>query len=244
MGLRDDKFNEIRNYCIDHANPANIAKYSRYFTEGYDAYGLGRELEVQAKQWHKEWRNEMSLDDFFLLGERLIASGKYEEASCAVIFMEASAKKLSAEHFERLGAWLENGIANWAHTDTLCSHVLSRFILKNIKEPEDFKPWVSSPSKWKRRAVPVSLLAALNMDFEMDRLLAVVEPLMMDQDVFVQKGEGWFLREAWKKRPDPVEAFLMKWKDHCGRTIIQYAVEKMDKEARLKFKKAKPVKTV
>jgi hypothetical protein len=31
----------------------------------------------------------------------------------------------------------------------------------------------------------------------------------------------------------------MKWKDTCGRTIIQYATEKMDKEYRKKFAKAK-----
>lgn len=244
MSLIDDKFNEIRNFCINNANPANIAKYSRYFTEGYDAYGLGKELEGQAKKWTKDWGDTMSLKDYFLLGERLIATGKYEEASCAILFMEAFRKSLTSNHFDRLGDWLENGIANWAHTDVLCSHIFSHFILKSIKKPDDFKPWILSSSKWKRRAVPVSLLAALKTDHEIDRLLTIIEPLMMDKDVFVQKGEGWFLREAWKKHPARIELFLMNWKDRCGRTIIQYAVEKMDKESRTRFKKEKPLKSV
>jgi 3-methyladenine DNA glycosylase AlkD len=59
------------------------------------------------------------------------------------------------------------------------------------------------------------------------------------EDKFVQKGLGWFLREAWKKYPEKTESYLLKWKDTCGRIIIQYATEKMDKEYRTRFKRTK-----
>jgi 3-methyladenine DNA glycosylase AlkD len=62
---------------------------------------------------------------------------------------------------------------------------------------------------------------------------------MSDPEKFVQKGLGWFLREAWKIHPEKVEDYLMKWKDRCGRTIIQYATEKMDKEYRKRFARSK-----
>jgi len=55
----------------------------------------------------------------------------------------------------------------------------------------------------------------------------------------VQKGLGWFLREAWKIYPEETEGFLLKWKDTCGRIIIQYATEKMDKENRDRFRRTK-----
>ena len=48
-----------------------------------------------------------------------------------------------------------------------------------------------------------------------------------------------YLREIWKKQPDLAETFLLKWKDTCGRKIIQYATEKMDKNNKTKFKKVK-----
>ncbi len=50
----------------------------------------------------------------------------------------------------------------------------------------------------------------------------------------VQKGIGTLLRGLWKKYPEEVDAFLLKWKDQCGRLIVQYATEKMDKEYRKK----------
>ena len=55
----------------------------------------------------------------------------------------------------------------------------------------------------------------------------------------VQKGLGTLLRELWKKHQDETEEFLLKWKDDCGRLIIRYATEKMDKENKKRFKKSK-----
>jgi 3-methyladenine DNA glycosylase AlkD len=60
---------------------------------------------------------------------------------------------------------------------------------------------------------------------------------MEDSEEDVQKGLGTLLREIWKKQPEIAETFLLEWKDRCGRKIIHYATEKMDKESRAKFKK-------
>ena len=62
----------------------------------------------------------------------------------------------------------------------------------------------------------------------------LVETLMHDEYEYVQKGIGTLLRGLWKKHPSRIEDFLMKWKDTCGRLIIQYATEKMDKEDKKK----------
>jgi 3-methyladenine DNA glycosylase AlkD len=62
---------------------------------------------------------------------------------------------------------------------------------------------------------------------------------MTDKERVVHQGLGWFLREAWKRYPEPVEEFLMKWKDTAARLIFQYATEKMSKEYREKFRRTK-----
>jgi len=60
----------------------------------------------------------------------------------------------------------------------------------------------------------------------------------------VHQGVGWFLREAWKIQPIPVEEFLLKYKDTAPRLIFQYATEKMKPEEKERFKKmASPVKS-
>ena len=70
-------------------------------------------------------------------------------------------------------------------------------------------------------------------------LLGFVNALMMDKERFVHQGLGWFLREAWKIHPQPVEEFLLKWKDSAPRKIFQYATEKMSKEQKVRFRAAR-----
>ncbi len=70
-------------------------------------------------------------------------------------------------------------------------------------------------------------------------MLEFIDPMMMDTEREVHQGLGWFLRECWKKDRNETEKFLLKWKNHCARLIIQYATEKMTKEERLRFRKAK-----
>ena len=70
-------------------------------------------------------------------------------------------------------------------------------------------------------------------------MLKFVRPMMMDDDRFVQQGIGWFLREAWKRQPEPVESLLLKYKDTAPRKIYQYATEKMTKEQRAKYRRAR-----
>ena len=240
MNKIEKKFLEIRKFCEENANPENVKKYSRFFTEGYDAYGLDRVIfETQRDKWLNEWANDFSIHEYLELGNKLISTGKYEEASFAIFFMYHNADSFTVGTFENLGMWLENGIVNWGHTDVLSGKGLAYFFTNNILEIEVFAGWTKSASIWKRRSVPVTLVEIVKTDILIERIFAIIEPLMMDTAKKVQQGLGWLLREAWKKEPSLTEAFLLKWKDRCGRTIIQYATEKMDKEYRVKFKKDK-----
>jgi 3-methyladenine DNA glycosylase AlkD len=63
--------------------------------------------------------------------------------------------------------------------------------------------------------------------------------MMLDLERVVQQGLGWFLREAWKRDRERTEESLLAWKDTCGRTIIQYATEKMSPADRARFKRQK-----
>ncbi len=236
----DKKFLEVRKFCEQNSNLANVKKYSRYFTEGYDAYGLDRETqETQRDIWLEEWKNEMTPEDYLLLGDKLVSTGKYEEASYAIRFMASFKDKLNSSYFNKIGRWLDKGIVNWGHTDVLSSLILSNYFTNNLIELHALKEWCHSTSKWKRRAIPVILIDVLKSGMKPENMLEIIDPIMTDTEKFVQKGLGWFLRELWKVYPDITEKFLLKWKDTCGRIIIQYATEKMDQNQKTKFKKTK-----
>jgi 3-methyladenine DNA glycosylase AlkD len=233
------KLQEIRDFCLAHADPARVQKYARYFVEGYDAYGIEPKLyEEQRDRWIKEFARDLDFDGFLTLGEALLKNGKYEEASFAIGFAAAFPEEYSSTVLERLGHWLEEGgFRNWAHTDVFCGMVLRQFFATKKTKLEEFSSWRESSSKWKRRAVPVSLIEALRAGYGIPPLLQFIVPLMMDQEKVVHQGLGWFLREAWKREAEPVEKLLLQWKDRCPRLIVQYATEKLTSEEKQKYRR-------
>ena len=240
MNILELKHKEIIEFCLANSDNSVVNKYSRYFKEGYCGYGIDSKIiESQKTKWLDSWKDDMTIADYLNLGDLLISTGKFEEADYAIQFIASKKDEFSFETFKRIGNWLENGVQNWANTDVLCMLVLSEFIFKEIIKPKDFIMWTNSESKWKRRAVPVTFVEAIKKGYNPEPILSVIDKLMEDKEEDVQKGLGTLLREIWKKQPDIAEEFLLKWKENCGRKIIQYATEKMDKATKSKYKKIK-----
>jgi 3-methyladenine DNA glycosylase AlkD len=233
------KLKEIREFCSNNSDPAIIAKYSKYFKEGYDGYGIDDKIfKSQRDKWLAAWKDEMTITEYLELGDKLVESGKFEEIAFAIHFIASQKEQYSLEVFNKIGNWFEIGISNWGSTDILCMLVLSNFLNDKIIEAEKLKEWTTSTSKWKRRAVPVTFAQVVKTGFKPEAILPVIEPLMVDESEDVQKGLGTLLRELWKKYQDETEEFLLKWKDDCGTLIIRYATEKMDKESKKRFKQS------
>jgi 3-methyladenine DNA glycosylase AlkD len=238
----EDLASEIRDYCRAHANPKLVQKYARYFREGYDAWGL---LDQSHPFWNSqkaEWlerHRDAGLPGFLRLGELLFSSGKYEEGALAIQFLKEWRGQFQAKHLRGLARWFDAGVNNWAHTDVLCSEVLTPLLTSGTLSLDDFASWRESNLKYQRRAVPVAMLGLLKTTTDTRKLLSFIRPMMLDPERVVQQGLGWFLREAWKKNPEPVEAFLIEWKDRSPRLIFQYATEKMTPAARGRFRKTR-----
>ncbi|MBI9038714.1 MAG: DNA alkylation repair protein [Bacteroidales bacterium] len=236
----DEKLKEIRDFCIKNSKQSNIDKYSRYFKDGFDGYGIDQNVyEAQRDLWISDWKKEMTIDKYLELGDKLVQIGKYEEISFAISFLKSKRENYTESTFDRIAKWFDIGISNWANTDVLCMLVLSSFLIDKIIDFDKLKEWTTSNSEWKRRSVPVTLVELIKRDLKPEIALPLIEPLMLDDSKYVQKGIGTLLRGLWKIYPVEIEEFLLKWKDQCGRLIIQYASEKMDKEYRKKFRKAK-----
>lgn len=235
-----EKVETIREFCIQHSDEKFIAKYARFFKTGYDAWGVDPILlKAELKQWLSAWQKEMALADVLALGSMLVKSKKYEEVNCAIILLAGFKKQFTADVFEQLSLWFEHDICNWAHTDMICSEIMKPLLKKHIIEIHHFELWRSSASSWKQRAIPVAFIQAVKNKAAIEPLLHIIEPMMLSPIREVQQGLGWFLREAWRLHPVEVELFLLKWKNFCGRIIIQYATEKMTKEEKFNYKKDK-----
>ncbi|RPI13929.1 MAG: hypothetical protein EHM65_04915, partial [Acidobacteriales bacterium] len=218
------------------------ARWTRYFKEGYDAWGLLDKYHPIWNEKQPEWREKytgMKLRGFLRLGDILFTSGKYEEGALAIRFIKGFLDELDEPAVQRLGQWFEAGIANWAHTDVLCGEVIAPLLQKGQIGLATISGWRESKLKYQRRAVPVAMLGLLKAGKNVGPLLKFLRPLMLDPERVVHQGVGWFLREAWKKQPAPVESFLLEWRDRAPRLIYQYATEKMSPAARARYRRSK-----
>ncbi|MFC1541024.1 DNA alkylation repair protein [Candidatus Latescibacterota bacterium] len=233
-----DLYRDIQQYCVTHADNDIVKKYSRFFKEGYDAYGLSSEL-LEKKVDSILSDDNIDIDLVLKTSVLLVKSGKYEETFFAILLLKHYAIQFTRETFNKIGKWFETGIINWAHTDVLCGKIIHPFFDRNLIALEDFSDWRTAENKYQRRAVPVSMLSLLESTDDFAPLFAFIEPLMTDPERVVQQGLGWFLREAWKIKKDETETFLLKWKNDAPRVIYQYATEKMNAKNKERFRKEK-----
>ncbi len=232
---------DIDKACRKFANPALAAKYARYFVEGYDSYGVKYDdpAWVKQKEAWLEAHRDLGLKWFLELGEALFATGKYEHGAVAQWFVSQFREEIGPRAFAGVGKWFEGRVRNWAHSDVICGELLAPRLACGAARLEALKSWRSSPYKYKRRAVPVAMLGLLKVTADYGPLLEFLRPLMLDGEKVVRQGLGWFLREAWKKQPAPVEALLLEWKDTAPRLIFQYATEKMTAAQKERFRRGK-----
>jgi 3-methyladenine DNA glycosylase AlkD len=234
----EELFNDIHVYCLANASEAIVQKYSRYFKEGYDAFGLTPEqTNAKVKSLLADPNTDLGL--VIQTSPLLLRTGKYEETSFAALLLKSFSKQFSKETFNEIGHWFEIGITNWAHTDFICGEIMQLFFKKKIITYQDLSKWRKAKNKFQRRAVAVSLIKELKITSDYQPWLDFIEPLMMDPEREVHQGLGWFLREAWKRQPDQVETFLYKWKNTAPRLIFQYATEKMTPAEKQRFRKEK-----
>jgi hypothetical protein len=232
---------EVRAYCVANQDLKEAERYARFFTEGYDAWGLHKDHPIWTEK-ERDWLERYAVlgpAGFLKAGEILLASGKYEEGSMAIRFVLRHLESFDAGLVASLEKYFRAGICNWAHTDVLCGQVIAPMLANGRIELASLDPWRASELKFQRRAVPVAMLGLLGSKTAIGGLLDFLRPLMLDGERVVQQGLGWFLREAWKKQPKPVEKFLLEWRNQAPRLIFQYATEKMTPTERERFRREK-----
>jgi 3-methyladenine DNA glycosylase AlkD len=228
----------IRQFCKSNANPAVVKKYSRFFKEGYDAYGLDDRAYDRCEKLICS-DGDLSLKTILDMAPLLLESGKYEETFLAIRFLKKHIPEFTADTFRRLEKWFDYGVVNWAHADVLSGDIFPIFLQEGIVTLKAFEPWRAGRNKFQRRASAVTLIKLQKNEKDFKRLFEFIAPLMLDEAREVHQGVGWFLREAWKLRKTETEKFLLKWKDKAPRLIFQYACEKMTTEEKKRFRKAK-----
>ncbi|MDP1623659.1 MAG: DNA alkylation repair protein [Bacteroidales bacterium] len=229
---------DLEKFGQKNANPAIVEKYSRYFKDGYNGFGLNHE---QVKGKVDEILALPGISQEFILESSLllVKSPKYEMTAISIQLLLGFRKSWTVSAFKTVEQWFSIGITNWAHTDYICGELMNLFFKKELVDLHSIRHWRTATNKFQRRAAVVSLIKPMKLSTDFTPFYDFIEPMMHDPEREVHQGLGWFLRETWKKQPESAEAFLMKFNDTAPRLIFQYATEKMTAEGKERFRRSK-----
>ena len=156
----------------------------------------------------------------------------YEVAHQAIYYYQY--RSLSRTEFNKVRQWI-NRCDCWEHSDGL-----SKVYAQVFEENSDwvmpwYVKWNADRNPWKRRQSVVGLLEyarkrKIVQPFEV--LIGFVEPLLADEDYYVQKGVGWTLREIYNLYPAETLTFIEAHLGAIDPLAWPAATEKLNKKTK------------
>jgi 3-methyladenine DNA glycosylase AlkD len=121
-------------------------------------------------------------------------------------------------------------INNWDLVDCSAPQVVGGYLLDKPRDP--LYELVRSKSLWERRIALVATQYLINQGQTADTYKLSAE-VLDDREDLIHKASGWMLREAGK-RVDEAElrAFLDQYAARMPRTMLRYAIERLDPDSR------------
>ncbi len=212
-----------------HRSEPERLKMLRYFKTGPGEYGEGDEFmgirmgtlfEVSTKY------AGMSVGEL----ETLLESPVHEVRAGALSIMnkEAMGKRVSDDRRRQLYELYlrrHDRINNWDLVDVACRYVIGVYL---ADKPRDvLYELARSANLWERRTAIVSTWW-FSRSGDLDDAFALSEILVDDPEDLIHKATGWMLRYAGDKDRDRLRAFLDRHAATMPRTMLRYAIEKLD----------------
>lgn len=210
-----------------------LEKIQRYFKSEKGEYGEGDKfIGVQMGKVFalaKEFM-EMSLDEV----EKLLESPLHEARTGAVSIMDFQAryKKTSPERKKELFELYINRhdrINNWDLVDRSAPYVIGGYLAD--KSRNMLYKLARSKNIWERRTAIVSTYFFIRQG-DVHDTFQIAELLLNDKHDLIHKAVGGWIREAGKKDRPRLINFLDKHAATMPRTMLRYAIERLDKKQR------------
>jgi 3-methyladenine DNA glycosylase AlkD len=211
---------EIRKKLDELKNEEKAIKIKRYLKSPYEFYGINI---PELRKISKNYRN-LEFDNFLSLFNELFESKNHEEMSLALFLMEYYFNKNPEKSWIFLMNKL-NKIKTWDHADEVATAILGKILLKNLTFMKQIKEMSKNKNPWIRRIAIVSNLPLIKKN-KIELTLIMSEYLVYDEDVYVQKGVGWMLREVGKKDRIGIRNFILNHFDMKS-YAFSYSTEKM-----------------
>ena len=226
---------QIRAQLFSFGDKERAKKSKEYLKSPYEFYGMKL---PEIRKIMKEYKN---LDFYSALNlfDDLWKSGNHEEMNCALALLPYYINQHQIEVWKFLMERLDRA-KSWDLIDDLSTHIIGKILDERIELMSEIKKLSESRNSWFRRTSVVSTLPLIKKN-KIELTLRLAEKLIYDDDVYVQKGAGWMIREAGKKNRFAVREFILMHID-MKPSAFSYATEKMTELRKIKKEKIKAEK--
>lgn len=174
--------------------------------------------------------------------DKLLGSPWHEARLCALLIMVSQTHKADDARRRALYDFYlshTDDINNWDLVDLSAPAIVGGYL---ADKPRDaLYRLADSPSLWENRIAMVSTIAFIR-NGELDDTYRLASRLMAHKHDLMHKACGWMLREAGKRDPARLAAFV---EDNCAdmpRTMLRYAIERLAPDERRRLMALKPKK--
>jgi 3-methyladenine DNA glycosylase AlkD len=130
-------------------------------------------------------------------------------------------------------------VNNWDLVDLGCLYMTGLYLYD--KSRTLLYKLAKSKNIWERRTAIVSTCYFIRQG-EVTDTFKIAELLVRDKEDLVHKGTGWMLRFAGDKDPKQLISFLDKYAATMPRTLLRYAIEKLDPKKKKYYMELKTLK--
>jgi 3-methyladenine DNA glycosylase AlkD len=170
---------------------------------------LGATLGDIRRVTRQVWRDPqpMAHDDLIALVEALWARPLFERRMAAAILLELGADTLGVGDLPFLERLLRES-RTWALVDWIAGDVVARMRIANPAIESTLARWATDNDFWIRRSALLAHLRRLRAGDDLGPFAVYADQLLEEREFFIRKAIGWVLREAAKRRPEQVTAWL------------------------------------
>lgn len=226
---------ELKKDIQSLASPEKAVILQRFFKTGKGQYSegdifLGIVVPEQRKL-AKKYYQELDLDDV----QVLLNSKIHEERLIALLILVLKYEKgdeLLKEKVVKFYLKNTKNINNWDLVDLSAEKIVGAFFLnKDFADKTIIYELAKSDNLWERRIAMLTTFQFIK-NKKLEDALKIAEILLNDKHDLIQKAVGWMLREIGKRDLEAEEEFLQKHYKTMPRTMLRYAIERLDEEKR------------
>lgn len=227
---------DIQNELTTYSTPEKREFLPYFFKTGKGQYGEGDKfLGIVVPDTRKVAKKYNNLP--FAEIEKLLNNEYHECRLCALLILVERFKKSSDEDRKIIVDFYlshTDRINNWDLVDLSAKDIVGEYLVD--KDRSVLHKLAESSLLWDQRIAVVSTYAFIRRG-DLKDIFSLSEKLIDHKHDLMHKATGWMLREAGKKDLNALRSFLDKYHKQMPRTMLRYAIEKMDKEERTHYMK-------